>query len=99
MPLSTHQQLASIHAKEIGQNSRSFINCFKREGNPHSISAAMFREVFGSQYHCFGPLLAHGLLSEDRRITGCRVDLLLMIWHYVTRWLTESYSTVQVSFA
>lgn len=46
---------------------RSLMARLLREGNSPHIDAAVFREVFGNQYHCFGPPSAHGLLSADRR--------------------------------
>lgn len=38
-----------------------------------AIDATTFREVFGRQYHCFGPALAHELLGQDyRRVVNPR---------------------------
>lgn len=34
---------------------------------PQAIDPALFQEIFGRQYHCFGPDLAHELLSADGR--------------------------------
>ncbi|NJD24016.1 MAG: asparagine synthase (glutamine-hydrolyzing) [Betaproteobacteria bacterium] len=45
----------------------SFIARLGREGNTPRIESGMFREVFGNQYHCFGPQAAHGLLAAGRR--------------------------------
>ncbi|MBB6485566.1 asparagine synthase (glutamine-hydrolyzing) [Rhizobium lusitanum] len=36
---------------------------------PQEIDPAAFHEIFGRQYHCFGPDLAHELLSGDARKT------------------------------
>lgn len=44
-----------------------FVNRLARTRSPTSPSPAEFREIFGRQYHCFGPDLAHDLLSRDRR--------------------------------
>lgn len=34
---------------------------------PGAVDSSEFREIFGRQYHCFGPDAAHGLLSSGRR--------------------------------
>jgi asparagine synthase (glutamine-hydrolysing) len=40
----------------------------QKKGPSTAPDAAAFRELFGRQYHCFGPAEAHGLLSMHRGI-------------------------------
>lgn len=44
------------------------------DSDPQDAGGAKLRNAFGRLYHCFGPELAHGLLSADRRervAAGC----------------------------
>ena len=44
-----------------------FVNRLAQKRRPNSSHTDNFREIFGRQYHCFGPDVAHNLLPSDRR--------------------------------